>query len=204
MPSPSASMTAMRTSPLAGIALPGRFGAGIGAPGVTLSIRRDLSVVAVVMREGMVEAASSLLRAQYGLSVPAPGRSATGSGLVLYWNGSDRYYALAQGRAEADLYRELKERLQGVASCSDQSHGRVIIAVEGSYVRRLLAKGTAVDLHPRVFGPGQCAVTQMTHVDVHLAQSGPDAFEISVPRSFADYFWEWLVTQARELGYAVR
>lgn len=102
------------------------------------------------------------------------------------------------------MYRELKSRLAGLASCADQSHGRVIIAVQGPRVRDLLAKGTSVDLHPVAFGDGRCAVTLMAHVGVHLAQTGADAFEISVFRSFARGFWEWLTLQAEEMGYAVR
>jgi sarcosine oxidase subunit gamma len=54
-----------------------------------------------------------------------------------------------------------------------------------------------------MFKPGYCAVTQIAHVGVHLAQVGPDAFELSVFRGFAESFWEWLTEQAEEFGYQV-
>jgi len=68
----------------------------------------------------------------------------------------------------------------------------------------VLAKGTPVDLHPRVFASGQCAATQMAHVGVHLAQVEDDHFELSVFRGFSESFWEWLTEQAEEFGYLVR
>jgi heterotetrameric sarcosine oxidase gamma subunit len=38
------------------------------------------------------------------------------------------------------------------ASVTDQSHGRVFFRIAGPCVRDVLAKGTPVDLHPRIFG----------------------------------------------------
>ena len=117
--------------------------------------------------------------------------------------GADQYYAIAEGWADGELYRELKKRLEGLASCSDQSHGRVILRVAGPKARTLLAKGTPIDLHPSAFGPGKSAVTQMAHVGVHLIQTGDDQFELSVFRGFSENFWEWLTEQAEEFGYQV-
>jgi sarcosine oxidase subunit gamma len=97
----------------------------------------------------------------------------------------------------------LKALLVGLASCSDQSHGRVILRIAGPRARALLAKGTPIDLHPSAFGPGRSAVTQMAHVGVHLIQTGEDAFELSVFRGFSENFWEWLTEQAEEFGYQV-
>jgi sarcosine oxidase subunit gamma len=141
--------------------------------------------------------------AQYGVSCPGPGHSGTGNALTLHWCGADQWYAVAEGRPESALYRELKDRLRGLASCSDQSHGRVIITVSGPKARNVLAKGTPVDVHPRAFGPGRCAATQMAHVGVHLAQVGEDAFELSLFRGFSEHFWEWLTEQSEEFGYLV-
>ncbi len=89
------------------------------------------------------------------------------------------------------------------ASISDQSHGRVVFSLSGPMARHVLTKGTPVDLHPRAFAPGQCAVTQMAHVGVHLAQVGPESYELSLFRGFAENFWEWLTEMALEFGYEV-
>src|SRR5206468_10181976 len=133
------------------------------------AIRHPVSIVTMIARKGKAEALSAAMEQHFGAACPAPGRSAQGDGVTLHWCGAEQWYASAEGRGEGVLYRELKSRLEGLASCSDQSHGRVIITIAGPKARNVLAKGTPVDLHPRAFEPGQCAVTQMAHVGVHLA-----------------------------------
>jgi sarcosine oxidase subunit gamma len=193
-----------RVSPLADVAVQGRFGADKGAPGVVLGLRHPLSIVIVIARKNQAQALSTAIEQHYGLACPPPGRSARRNGLTLHWCGAEQWYALAEARGEGELYRELATKLRGLASCSDQSHGRVIITIAGPKARHMLAKGTPVDLHPQPFAAGQCAVTQMAHVGVHLAQVGPDDFELSVFRGFSESFWEWLTEQAEEFGYLVR
>jgi heterotetrameric sarcosine oxidase gamma subunit len=193
-----------RVSPLSPHLVQGRFGADKGAPGVVLGVRHPLSIVTIIARKGNAEALSAAMGRHYGVACPEPGRSAQGNGLILHWCGAEQWYALAEGGDEGALYREFKARLAGLASCSDQSHGRVVLTVSGLKSRNVLAKGTPVDLHPRVFGPGRCAVTQMAHVGVHLAQVGPDDFELSLFRGFSESFWEWLTEQSAEFGYLVR
>jgi sarcosine oxidase subunit gamma len=167
----------------------GRFGADKGEPGVEFSLRHPASIVAIIARKGK----------EAELAAAVAGLKAVG----VHWAGADQYYAVADGLGEGALYRQLRESLAGLASVSDQSHGRVIIRVAGPKVRELLAKGTPVDLHKDEFPLGQSAVTQMAHVGVHLTRSGEDAFELSVFRGFAESFWEWLTQQAEEFGYQV-
>ena len=44
----------------------------------------------------------------------------------------------------------------------------------------------------------------MAHVGVHIAQVGPDTFELSLFRGFAESLWEWLAEMSGEFGYEVR
>ena len=117
--------------------------------------------------------------------------------------GIYQYYVVADGLTEGALYEGLKDRLDGIASVSDQSHGRIIIRIGGKKSRQVLAKGTPVDLHADEFPVGQSAVTQMAHIGVHLTRTGENTFEVSVFRGFAESFWEWLTQQAEEFGYVV-
>jgi heterotetrameric sarcosine oxidase gamma subunit len=178
-----------RVSPLADIALQGRFGADKGAPGVTFTVRHPLSIVTVIARKDKSRA----------LSVALAGLS----GCTVQWAGADQYYAVAEGRGEGALFADLKVKLAGLASLSDQSHGRVVIRVAGPKARAVLAKGTPVDLHRDHFAMGASAVTQMAHVGIHLTRVSEDAFELSLFRGFAESFWEWLTEQAEEFGYQV-
>jgi methylglutamate dehydrogenase subunit D len=200
---PSSSSVIHRVSPLADIAVQGRFGADKGAPGVTLSVRHPMSIVTITARKGQMAALGKAIEDAHKCRLPNVGASTGTAAISFHWCGADQYYAIAEGRAEGELYRELKTRLEGLASCSDQSHGRVILRIAGPKARALLAKGTPVDLHPSVFGPGRSAVTQMAHVGVHLVQTGEDEFELSVFRGFSENFWEWLTEQAEEFGYQV-
>jgi methylglutamate dehydrogenase subunit D len=194
MPETKTSMIAQsgwtRASPLAQVVVPGRFGADRGFPGVELSVRHPASIVTVIARKGCADSVAAALKDLKGCAV--------------HWAGFEQYYVVAEGRSEGALYGELRGRFAGMASVSDQSHGRIIIRIAGSKSRKVLAKGTAVDLHADEFPIGQSALTQMAHVGVHLTRTGENAFELSVFRGFAESFWEWLTQQAEEFGYQVR
>src|SRR5438067_13638381 len=118
-----------RVSPLVNAALQGRFGSDKGSPGVTLAVRHPLSIATIIARKGRAEAVSAAIKQHYGVACPALGRSVRGNGITLHWCGPEQWYAVAEGRSEGALYRELVSRLEGLASCSDQSHGRVILSV---------------------------------------------------------------------------
>jgi methylglutamate dehydrogenase subunit D len=179
----------VRASALAGVALPGRFGADRGDPAIELSVRHPASIVTVIARKGQAERLADILKSLEGCDV--------------YWAGFEQYFIITEGGAENSLYRELIEKLGHLASMSDQSHGRIIIRVTGPKSRNVLAKGTPVDLHAEFFPVGKSAVTQMAHVGVHLTRTGGDSFELSVFRGFAESFWQWLTEQAEEFGYRI-
>ncbi|MGI9465044.1 MAG: sarcosine oxidase subunit gamma, partial [Aestuariivirgaceae bacterium] len=171
-------MQAKRISPLDHVIRRGRFGADReGGPGVTLSLRHPVSIVTVIARRSKARALSSALSDSFGFATPAPGRSENARGASIQWCGPEQWYIVREDQRDGTLHDELVEKLDRLASVSDQSHGRVIIALSGPKVRDVLAKGTPVDFHPRVFDEGDCAVTQMAHVGVHIVQTGTDSFE---------------------------
>ena len=172
-----------RNSALADIAIQGRFGADKGAPGVTISVQHPALIVTVIARKGKAKALADALKA-YG-------------GAEVQWAGADQYFVLDRP------FDEVRKKLNGLASCSDQSHGRVIICIEGPKVRNVLAKGSPVDFHDSEFLVGKSALTQMAHVGVHVTRVDSHAFELSVFRGFSESFWEWLTEQSEEFGYQV-
>ncbi len=197
-------ITASRVSALDGVIAYGRHGADhADGPGVTLSVRHPASIATVIARQGKLRSLKTALKKHYGVDCPDPGQSASTRGVDIHWCGPEQWYVISHKHEDGALFRELKGRLEGAGSVSEQSHGRIILSLKGPRVRDLLAKGTPVDLHPSVFGPGQCAVTQMAHVGVHFAQVGNDQFELSLFRGFAESFWEWLTEMASEYGYQV-
>ena len=68
----------------------------------------------------------------------------------------------------------------------------------------MLAKGCSLDLHPRVFKPGDAATTPIALIDCQLWQiDDTPSYDLAVPSSFAESFWSWLTASAAEYGYAV-
>jgi hypothetical protein len=43
---------------------------------------------------------------------------------AVHWAGFEQYYVVAEGRTEGALYLELKDKLDGIASVSEQSRGQ--------------------------------------------------------------------------------
>ncbi len=173
----------LRTSPLARVINPGRFGAGKGVPGVTLSVVHPITMSMVIARKDQAKKMERVLA-----------RLRKGD---VHWAGPDQYYVINAP------YTDLKQKLEGLASVSDQSHGRVMFRIAGAKARAVLAKGTPVDVHEDVFPIGKSALTQMAHVSVHLTRTGENDFTLSLFRGFSESFWEWLTSQSAEFGYQV-
>src|SRR4029450_9717286 len=95
------------------------------------------------------------LRDSFDLALPGPGESATAKEFALRWAGPEQWLAIAEGGPDRNLHQRLTAALAEAASLVDQSHGRVAIVIAGPRARAVLAKGTAVDLHPSRFRPGR-------------------------------------------------
>ncbi|MGB6863290.1 MAG: hypothetical protein WBE32_20385 [Pseudolabrys sp.] len=63
-------------APLAGFALPGRFGAALGKPGLVIEERTDLALATVTARQGREPELKLAVAAAYGLDLPDGSRAA--------------------------------------------------------------------------------------------------------------------------------
>lgn len=116
----------------------------------------------------------------------------------VYWLGPDEWLIETEAGDAAALGGELNEALAGShAAVNDVSGGHVALCIAGADARTVLAKGCTIDLHPREFGPGQCARTALARATVLLtANDGTPAYTIIVGRSFTDYLRRWLTRAA--------
>ncbi|ANP52481.1 sarcosine oxidase subunit gamma [Streptomyces griseochromogenes] len=121
--------------------------------------------------------------------------------LTALWLGPDEW--LVVGRPGTQ--RDLDSRIRSVAadepvSVTDVSAQRTTVLVTGPRARDLLSHGCSLDLHPRAFGPGRCAQTNLARTQVVLvARDEPrSGFWVLVRSSFADYLKEWLLDAAVE------
>jgi sarcosine oxidase, subunit gamma len=141
-----------------------------------------------------------------GLRLSAEANSFTTEGaFACLWLGPDEWLILGPGGGERDIAARLRAALGDIhAAVTDVSEARTIIAIAGARARELLAKGTSIDLHPRVFGPGRCVQTGFAGANIILRQTDEvPSFEILVLNSFAEHLWTWLEGGAREYRVAV-
>jgi sarcosine oxidase, subunit gamma len=202
-----------RTSPLAGYAFPVHDRLGLReVPFVTqVNVRLDAGGPALA---GVAAALGGPLPAQ-------PNTVRTCGDLAVLWLGPDEWLVIGpapgpagsgpapglpgSGRPAAGserLTRVIRDAVGAEpASVVDVSAQRTTIEVSGDRAGELLAHGCALDLDPRVFGPGRCAQTLLARVQVIIL--GVDrGYRILVRSSYARYLAEWLVDAATEYATA--
>src|SRR5262249_52978308 len=100
--------------------------------------------------------------------------------------------------------RDLKAKLESLASVSDQSGGRTGLRIGGSRARDVLTKGLPIDLHPRAFPLGSAATSAISPIGVQLWQGDHTrSYDLALFRSLTESFWRWLTASAAEFGYEV-
>lgn len=114
--------------------------------------------------------------------------------------GPGEWLVVSETVAADTIARQLAELGANRVSFVDQSDGRVVLRIYGPKVRAILAKCTALDLHPDLFEIGQSANCQICHVAANLARTGQDAFEIVVMRSFAGFLFDEIREMGREFA----
>ena len=196
-------------SALAGIAVPGRYGRKDGEPGIVVSERIGLGLATVAARKGQAEAVKAAVASAYGIQLPfssrvAEGRDAQGSAVSFIGYGPGQWLAVSESFASEALARDLQDKLQGLASISDQSGGRTVLRISGRRAREVLAKGLPIDLDPRAFPLGSAATSAISHMGVQIWQiDDTRSYDIAVFRSLSESFWRWLTASAAEYGYEV-
>lgn len=107
------------------------------------------------------------------------------------WLGPDEFLLLTEAgpAASAELTNALADR----GAIVDLSAGRVELELRGAASREVLSAGTAIDLHPRVFGAGSVVSTLLARVPVILFQIDEvPTYRILVRPSFEAYLTAWL------------
>ena len=189
-------------TPLHGAMSPRRIGRPDGPAGVTVQERTNLSLALITARHGLRAACIGSLRASFGLDAPMTARIVDGRALSLAWAGPESW--LAVGRDQSDVEPELKACVEQAASVVDMSDQRVVLRVSGPMTRAVLAKGVTIDLHPRVFAPGDTAITVLAHITTQLWQvDDAPTFDLVSPRATARDMFHWLAVSAAEFGLDV-
>jgi sarcosine oxidase subunit gamma len=189
-------------SALKGLAVPGRHGRTNAEPGVVITERLGLGLATVAARRGAPVRAA--VKSSYGVDLPNDSTVGRGPEVSFVGYGPGQWLAVSETLAGAALASDLKQRLKGLASVSDQSGGRTVLRLSGPRARDVLAKGLPIDLHPRAFGPGSAATSTISLMGVQLWQvDGVPTYDIALFRSLSASFWRWLTASAAEFSYEV-
>src|SRR3954451_21810420 len=136
-----------------------------------------------------------------GLPLPLePNRAAIMRTVRVLWLGPDEWLVTAPEGAVPELPTRIARAVAELrAAVTDLSASRAIIEIAGPRARDLLQKGCGLDLHPRAFGPGQCAQTLFARLPVIIDQlSAVPSYRLYVRRSSARWLCEWLIDAAEE------
>ena len=146
-------------------------------------------------------AAAERIAAAFGTPLPtAPNTVAEAGDLRLLWLGPEEWLVIGPDGAGDDTIALLREALgDEPASLVDISANRTTLELSGPAAREVLEKGCSLDLHPRAFGPGRCAQTLLSKVNVVLHQTDLEpAYRLLVRGSFAQYLADWLLDAMEE------
>ena len=173
--------------------LNGKTTNGPGSPGVQMEVRPGygyLNLRGDPGDEQFLQAVQSTL----GQPLPTIANTFTAGENTQFWLGPDEWLLATGPGKENGMAEQLEKSLSGQChSLVDVTGGQILIRLRGSQVRKVLAKGCTLDLHPRAFKVGQCAQTTLakTSMLIALVDDTP-TFDIIVRRSFAEYAALWL------------
>jgi sarcosine oxidase subunit gamma len=112
-----------------------------------------------------------------------------------FWLGPEEWLVVGAPSSRATTLEALQRAVgPDDGAVVDLSASRVIVELKGPSARDVLLSCCALDLHPRVFGPGGCAQTLVAKAPVLLSQ-GDEAptYRLFVRPSLASYVVSWLV-----------
>ena len=142
-------------------------------------------------------AALNAMQQALALDLPlTPGKTGARAERVAWWFGTDQWLIVAPAADAALLMPALYTRARSAVDVSDL---RAEFELTGPRAADVLRKGCGIDLHPRVFAPGDCALTSLARVRIALRQIDErPGYRVLVERSVAPYLWGWLVDAMRE------
>jgi methylglutamate dehydrogenase subunit D len=194
-------------SPLEHALVVGPYGARQESPGVSLTEIRDFGLIQVMARRSRSGDLANAARAHIGAAPPYGPKAVKAENATLIWSGPDQFLVLSPRDGNPSV-EALRQAFSGLASLSDQSHGRALIRIAGPDARAMLAKLSSLDLHPAAFLPGDAAATSIDHTSVNFWRGsdlpdGQAVFNLLVFATFAQSLWHTMLDAAVEYGVDV-
>ena len=165
----------------------------------SVAITAEPFVAMVDVRLGTVDSAAS---ERLGVDLPTVPNTwvPTDTGRAV-WLGPDEWLLTSTAEAPEELEDRVRDAVVPLGgSAANVSAQRITVRLTGERVRDVLARGCAIDLHPRVFGRGSSAQTTLGLAGVVLLalNDAGDDYLVLVRSSFAGYLADWLLDAALE------
>jgi sarcosine oxidase subunit gamma len=171
-----------------------------------LQERKNLIAIQVLAYAGQYETAAAAISQAIGIECPVvPGRFGSNDHTQVIWNGPNTWMIVASdvesGAKPDKLLETLNKAVGDLAAVIDQSHGRCCLRLSGSHARTVMAKNCAIDLHPRAFKAGSCALTAVAHMSALVVQlDDTPSYDLFVARSLARSFAHAIEHACREFA----
>ena len=144
------------------------------------------------------KAAAALKRAT-GLTLPKPCTYSADDSSYLGWISPDEWLYVSDESDSAAKVADVAAKLTKVHhAVNDLSSAQTIVRLTGPGAARTLAKGCTLDLHADVFVAPAFAQTRIAKTQATVRAVDVGAYDVIVRRSFADYFWTWLMRAAAD------
>lgn len=153
------------------------------------------------VRRGRRAEFEQAIKNRVGAALPGPGRCVRAGKLLIASVGPEAWL-FVHDSGPNQFAIELRDAVKELASVVDQSDGYALLCLAGRDVARLISAGASIDMSEQAFPIDRVATTQIAHIPVTVwrkpddRESGP-TYEMSVLRSFAASFWEWLVVHTK-------
>ncbi|KRR02231.1 hypothetical protein CQ12_18605 [Bradyrhizobium jicamae] len=162
-------------------------------------MQRPATLVQLTARRGQQPALAAAIWQRLQLNLPQPGHSTSDGAYTLIWIQPGGWLLQAPADIGNAFSVQLKSALAGIAAVVDQSHGKCVLQVSGLSTLEVFARCCRLDLHPRVFDAGRCAVTLVARVSCVLRQvDATPCFDLIV----ASTFEMWLLEELQEASHA--
>jgi sarcosine oxidase subunit gamma len=168
----------------------------------TVAIAEEPFVTMVELRVDASGPAATAAAGVLGVDLPTTlSTYAKNADTTVIWLGPDEWLVTGTSLTGSELEARLRDAVGPLGGAAvDVSGQRTTLRLRGRRSRDVLAKGIALDLHPKAFGGGAAAQTRLGQAGVVLlaADGGGADYRILVRSSFARYLADWLLDAAEE------
>lgn len=172
----------------------------VNCDGLSFITRLDTTSIQVLAFKNQHAAVATALSTALGVDASTkPGVCNSDGVTQVVWNGPNQWIVISEGNAAEGLFGKIQKAVGDKAGVVDQSHGRVGLRLSGEHARTVVQKNCPLDVHPRSFIPGSCALTTVAHIGALVIQvDDAPTYDLFVNRSFARSFADSIVHGCHE------